>query len=99
MLYIPLVTQVCKRTLAAFRGTGGTGVPPKQNDPVAEIAAFIRGKDGAKLCFHLFRVSSGGKAKTAADADAVGVADHAARCAENITQEQIGSFPPHAGQL
>ena len=35
---------------------GGAAVPAEEDDPVAEIAAFLRREDGAQLLLHLLRL-------------------------------------------
>ena len=74
-----------QRTFSALGISGGTAIPAKEHDPVTEIAAFLRGQNGPQLLFHLLRFLAMTETQTAADADAVGIADHAARCAVEIT--------------
>ena len=38
-----------KGALVTLGGAGSTYFPPKQDDPVTEITAFLRGQDGAQL--------------------------------------------------
>ena len=87
-----------QRAVSAVRVPGGAAVPAKENDPVAEVAAFLRRQDGPELGLHLFRLLAVGKSQPPADADAVGVTDHASRHTVQVTQQQIGGFPPHAGK-
>ena len=75
----------------------GAAIPAKENDAVAEIGAFLRRQDGAQLLFHLFRLFSVRKTQAAADADAVGIADHASGCTVKVTQQQIRRFSTHTG--
>ena len=65
---------------------------------MAEIVALLRRQDCPELLLHLLRLLAVGKSQPSADADAVGVADHASRHGVNVPQQQIGGLPPHAGQ-
>ena len=65
-------------------------------DAMAEVTAFFRWQDGPQLALHLFRILSLGKSQLAADADAMGVADHAARLGVQIAKQQIGGFAAYA---
>ena len=79
MLDIPVCAKLGEGTLCTLGRAGGADVSAKQNDAMAKIAAFLRRQDGPQLLLHLLRVFSLGKTQSAADADAVGVADDAAR--------------------
>jgi hypothetical protein len=45
-----------QRTFSAVGISGGTAVPAEEDNPVAEITAFLRRQNGPKLFFHLFRL-------------------------------------------
>ena len=85
--------------VTAVRISGGAAVPTEEDDPVAEVAAFFRRQDGAQLPLYLLRFLAVRQAKSSADADAVGVADHAARHAVQVTQQKIGGFPAYPGDF
>ena len=91
--------QAAQRTFAAFWGTGNTNFPTEQHDPVAEIGAFLRGEYLSQLLLHLFRVFALGQSQLAANADAVGIADHTPRLPVQIAQQQIGGLSAHTRQL
>ena len=88
-----------KGTTDTVRLPGGTAVPSKEHDPVAEVAALFGRKDGTELMLHFFWVFSLGKSKTAADADTVGVANDASWSGIEIAHEKIGRLSAHAGDL
>ena len=67
-----------KGTITAAGISGCAAVSSKQNDAMAKITAFLRGKNGPELLFYLFRILTLGKPQPTADADAVGIADHTA---------------------
>ena len=69
----------CQRTTIAFWTAGSADLPTEPYDPVAEIAAFLRGQDLTQLAFYFFRLFAFGKTQPAADPDAMGIADHASR--------------------
>ena len=96
-LRIELMAEHGQGTFPASGVPGGAAVTSEEYDPVTEIAAFLRRKDRPELLLHLFRLLAFGKAQPAADADAVGIAYHAARHGVQITQQQISGFPTHAG--
>lgn len=97
-LRIELFTVHGQRAFAAHGIPGGAAVPAKEDDPVAEVRAFLRGEDLAQLLLHFFRLLACTQPQPPADADAMGVADDAARDGIQVAQQQIGGFPPHAGQ-
>ena len=67
---------------------------------MAEVRALLRGQDGPELVLALGRVLGAvGEAQLAADPDAVGVADHGARDAVEVPQQEVGGLPAHAGEL
>ena len=88
-----------KWTFLAFGFSGGTDFPAKQDDPMTEIVALLRGQNLAELTFHLFRLLAFGQSQPSADADAVGVADNGSGLLMNIAQQEIRGFPPDAGDL
>ena len=96
---VPFLTEHGKRAALAPGIPGGAAVPAKQDDAVAEIAALFRGQNGTKLLFHLFRFFSMGKPQTAADTDAVGVADDTAGDGIEIAQKKVGGLSAYAGQF
>ena len=75
-----------QRTLCAFGRPGDTNLPTEKYDPVAEVAAFLRRQNGTELLFHLFRLLAFGKSQTAANTDAVGVADYTDGLTVKVTQ-------------
>ena len=87
-----------KGTIAAFGVSGGAGISAEQHDPMAEIGAFLRGEDFAKLLLYLFRLLALSKTQTVGNADAVRIADHTAGRGIKITQQQIGGFSADTGQ-
>ena len=86
LLSVHFFTQMGQRTLAASWRAGDADFPPKENDPVTEVTAFLRGQNGSELAFHLFRLLTLGKTQTAADADTVGITDNAAGLTVKVTQ-------------
>ena len=86
-----------QRTFFAFWIPGGAAIPAEEDDAVAEVGAFLWGQDGAKLFFNLFRFLALAEAKTAADADAVGITDHTSGGAIKVTQQEVGGFAAYAG--
>ena len=66
-------------TISAIRFSGGAAIPTEQYDPVAEIIAFFWRKNFTKLHFNFLRVLAFAQSQSAANADAMGIADHAAR--------------------
>ena len=48
-------------TFVAFRAPCCADLPSEEDDPVAEVGAFLRGEDLAELALYLFRVFSVGK--------------------------------------
>ena len=94
--------RLAERTQGAFAAFGtarGAEVAPEQDDPMAEIGAFLRRENGAELLFDLLRLLSGGKPESVADADVVRVSDDGAGASVNVAQEQIRCLPPDTGQL
>ena len=67
-----------ERTVAAFGIPGSAGVSAEQNDPVAEVGAFLRREDFAKLLLYLFRLFATRNAQTVRNPNAVGITDHTA---------------------
>ena len=94
---IKLLTVHGQRAFAAFGVPGGTAVPAEEDDAVAEVGAFLRGEDLPQLLFHLFGFLALAQAQSAADADAVGVADDGAGDAVEVAQQEIGGLAAHAG--
>ena len=84
-------------TFAAFGISGGAAVSAEEDDAVAEIITFLGGQNFTKLLFHLFRFFTLAQTQPSADADAVGVADHASGNGIKITQQEIGGFSANAG--
>ena len=64
---------------------------------MAEVAAFLRGQDLAKLLLHFFRLFTLGKTQPSADADTVGIADYAAGNGIQVAQKQICGFSADTG--
>ena len=64
---------------------------------MAEIAAFLRGKNGAQLLFHFLRLFAMAQSQSSADSDAMGIANNTAGNSVQITQKQIGGFSANAG--
>ena len=60
------------------------------------VGAFHR-QNLPQLLFHLQRVGALAESQQVGDADAVGVADDAARDGVQVAQQQICGFSPHAG--
>ena len=85
-LDIPFLTMHGKGTFLAFGIPCGADLSAEQHDPMTEIAAFFRGQDLAQLPLHLLRLFALGQTQTTADANAMGVANHAAGLLINITQ-------------
>ena len=94
---IKLLTMHGQGALAAFGIAGGAAVPAKEDDAVAEVGAFLRGEDLAQLLFHLFGLLALAQAQTAADSDAVGIADDTAGNTVEITQQKIRCFSTNTG--
>ena len=76
---------------------GGTAVSTEKDDSMAEIRAFLCRKDCAELFFYFLRFLALGKTQTAADADTMGITDHAAGNTVQIAQQQIGSLATDTG--
>ena len=76
-----------KGTLPAFGISGSTDFPAEEDNAVAEIAAFFRRKDFAQLLLHLLWFFAVAQTQTAADANAVSVADNAAGNGIQIAQQ------------
>ena len=67
---------------------------------MAEVGALLRGKNLPKLPLRLLRVlGSVGQPQPAADADTVGVADHAAGHAVQVPQQKICGLSANAGNF
>ena len=65
---------------------------------MAEVRRLLRRQDCAELPLHLFRLLAGGQPQQIADADAVRVADDAARLAVEVAEQKIGRLAATAGQ-
>ncbi len=78
---------------------GGTHIPAKLYDAVAEGTLLLRLDQRGQNFLYPGRILEGAviKAQPPADADAVGVADHP-RLSVYVTQQEIGDLPPYPGQ-
>lgn len=94
-----MLTVDCQRALATFGGPSGADIPSKQHNPMAKIATFFWGEDLPQLSFYLLRLLSFGKSQTAADPDAVGIANNTAGNTVEIAQQQICGFSANTGQF
>ena len=65
---------------------------------MTKIRGFLLGQHLPQLLLHLHRVLTLGQTQFIGNPDAMGVADHGGLMV-NISQQQIGRFPAHAGQL
>ena len=95
---IELLAVHSQGAFAAFGVSCGAAVTTKEDDAVAEVGAFLRGEDQAQLLFYLLGFLTHGQTQTAADADAVGVADDGTGDAVEVAQQQIGGFRPTPGR-
>ena len=84
-LWIIFFAKHGQGAFVAAGALGGAAIPAEQDDPVAEIGAFLRRKNGAQLLFHLLRLLALAQPKPTADTDTVGVADNAAGNSIQVT--------------
>ena len=88
-----------KGTLSTLGVSGGADLSSKEHDSMAEVAALFRGEDLTELLLHFFWFFSNGKSQPSTDADAVSIANYAARYAINISKDQVGGLSADTGQL
>ena len=86
-----------KGAFAAFGIPSGAAIPAEENNAVAEVGTFLRRKNSAKLLFYFFRFLAVTQTQTAANADAMGITYHTARCAVEVAQQEIRGFTAHTG--
>ena len=85
--------------IPAFRGAGGTDLPPEMDDTVAEIRLLRYGNHRRENPLHPKGILQffGIESQAAADADTMGIR-HDAAFFIDVAEEKIGDLPSHAGQ-
>lgn len=97
---VKLLAMKCQRTDFALGGSGGADFSAEQNDSVAKIGAFFWRQDFAQLLLNFLRIFTAiGQTQTTTNADAMGIADYAARFFIKIAKQKICRFAAYAGDL
>lgn len=82
----------------AIRFAGGADCAAVEDEAVAEIVAFLGGKQGAQDGFDLLLIGLGMQTEAAGDADAVGIDHDCAGHMENIAHDEVRGFSADTGQ-
>ena len=92
LLWCELATEHGQGAFMAAGISGGTAIPTKQDNPVAEVTALFRRQDLSQLLFYLFRVLALGQSQPSANADTVGIAYYTSGDTVQVPQQQIGGL-------